>query len=121
MGDQLPRSESLDPKRLDADPQLELELAVSAEYRMFHSDFLSHSADDRDKAIWWFVRQRETCRNCGTRPDEWDETKGGRRNAYHGVIRQCPGCVVVERTEEAPQMQSGRGMHVAMMKVPREE
>jgi hypothetical protein len=120
VGDKLQRSEPLAPFRLDADPQLVLELAVCAKYLKMHSEFLAYSADDRDKAIWQFIRERETCRNCGTRPDEWDESKDGRRNAYHGVIVQCQGCVVIERTEEAPDMQTGRGKHVAMMKTPEE-
>jgi hypothetical protein len=37
------------------------------------------------------------------------------------VIVQCHGCVVIERTEEAPDMQTGRGKHVAMMKTPMED
>lgn len=121
MGDKLQRSEPLAPFRLDADPQLVLELAVCAKYLKMHSEFLSYSDDDRSKAIWQFIRERETCRSCGTRPDEWDETKGGRRNAYHGAIQQCQGCVVRERTEEAPQMQSGRGYYAALLKTPEED
>ena len=96
-------------------------MAICAAYRIPHSGFLSWETPDRDKAIWQFIREREMCRNCGTRPDEWDESKGGRRDAYHGVIQQCPGCVVRERTEEAPQMQEGRGNYVALLKPPPRE
>lgn len=73
-----------------------------------HSEFLSWSSSDRDKAVWWMLRQRETCPRCGTRPDEWTPAKGGHRRAYIAQIRTCEGCVTKLRTEEAPEMKQGR-------------
>jgi hypothetical protein len=97
-----------------------LELEISYEYQMMHSEFLEYSADDRDKAIWFYLRKRQTCQSCGTRPDEWDPEKGGHRAAYLPQIRTCQGCVVIERTREAPQLQSpgARGMSVGLTRNP---
>lgn len=41
------------------------------------------------------VRERRTCRGCGTRPEEWDPARGGRADAYRPESRQCPGCARV--------------------------
>lgn len=113
MGAELPCPGCGPKKRLDTDPQLLLELTVGKEYGRSHSEFLALSTDDRDKAIWLFLRERETCRYCGTRPDEWDPEVGGHRQAYIGRIVTCSGCVVRERTEEAPEAQ-GRGKRVEL-------
>jgi hypothetical protein len=93
-------------------------MAVCSAYRIPHSSFLGWSQLDRDRAIWWYIRQRETCSSCGTRPDEWNPEKGGDRHAYVGQVDQCPGCVVVERTQEAPEMKQGRGNHVVLRRNP---
>src|SRR5690606_30445805 len=69
------------PKRLDADPGLAVEVAVAAAYGIPHSVFLSWDADDRDKAIWHYLRERDRCGSCGTRRAEWDESQGGYRRA----------------------------------------
>lgn len=93
-------------------------MAVCAAYQIPHSAFLAWDSDDRDKAITWHLRQAETCPRCGTRPDEWEPERGGRRHAYVGEIRQCTGCVVKERTEDAPEMDGGRGLHVVLVRNP---
>lgn len=118
MEHQLPGAGQLDPKRIDADPQLELELAVCAEYRIFHSEFLERSTADRDKALWWHARQRKTCQGCGTRGEEWDPEQGGHRRAYISTITTCEGCVVIERTQDAPQMKDGRGKRAGLIRNP---
>jgi hypothetical protein len=95
-----------------------LELAVCATYGLPHSQFLNWSRDDRDKALWYQIRQGETCRGCGTHPDEWDENKGGHRRAYLAEILVCPGCEVRQREEH--ELQNGerwkkvRGAYVVM-------
>lgn len=61
---------------------------------MPHSEFLSWSPLDRDKAIWWLVRERSRCSNCGTRDAEWDEEVGGDRFAYQPAVGHCRGCEV---------------------------
>lgn len=71
-------------------------MAVCAEYRIPHSLFLSWSPLDRDKAIWYQVRQRLTCPRCGTRPDEWDDD----HNAYVADWHHCRGCEVKARAED---------------------
>jgi hypothetical protein len=69
-------------------------MAVCAEYRMPHSEFLSWSQLDRDKAIWWHVRVKSTCQNCGTRDAEWEEEHGGHPWAYLPAVGHCRGCEV---------------------------
>lgn len=91
---------------------------MCAAFQVPHSEFLGWDTDDRAKALAWHIRQAQTCSRCGTRPDEWDPNRGGRRHAYVGEIHECAGCVVKERTEEAPQMQEGRGRHVVLIRNP---
>lgn len=102
------------PKRLDVDPQLQLELSVCAEYRIPHSEFLRWPQDDRDKAIWYHIRERQRCQACKTRPDEWDESKGGYRWAYMAEERRCRGCEVLEAGRAAQAADQGRGVHVVL-------
>jgi hypothetical protein len=104
------------PKRLDADPQLLLELSVAAAYRLSHSEFLAWDATDRDKAIWIFLRQRQTCPHCGTRPEEWDPDVGGHRAAYVAEFTECQGCVVKGRKEAEPEMAEFRGLRVMLVR-----
>lgn len=89
---------------------------MCAEYRIPHSEFLGWLASDRSKAIWWHLRQREACPSCGTRPDEWNPDKGGHRFVYEPKIRQCAGCVELERTREDETVTKQRGMHVVLVR-----
>lgn len=84
-----------------------------------HSEFLAYSQDDRDKAIWQYVREQRTC-TCGTRPEEWDPEQGGHRHAYFPQITTCPGCVGIERTQQAPEMQGdqARGKRISLARNP---
>lgn len=107
------------PKRFDRDHQLATEMAVCATYGIPHSRFLGWDQPDRDKAIWWHVRQQETCPQCGTRPDEWDPEHGGARNAYSPEVRRCRGCEVRQRGEDMPEMKdNGRGLSVVLRRNP---
>lgn len=67
-------------------------MRVCAAYGIPHSEFLSWSKTDRDKALWWDIRQRETCQSCGTRAEEWTEDP----QAYTWKVDSCPGCEVRE-------------------------
>lgn len=112
MGVELPCPGSEPPKRLDADPQLSIELAVCAEFHLPHSEFLAWGTSDRDKAIWWYLRKRQTCPGCGTRPDEWNPDVGGSWHAYRFEAVQCEGCLKRHRAEEALEKSKAPGMHV---------
>lgn len=57
-------------------------------YHISHTEFLSWDEGDRQKALAWELRKRQTCPNCGTRPDEW---QGGER-LYKPDVIQCIGC-----------------------------
>jgi hypothetical protein len=109
---------SLGPKRLDADPQLQLELAVCAVYRVRHSEFLDWLASDRDKAIWQFLRERQTCPHCGTRDEEWLDDTGKRKQAYIAHLIECEGCVVKERGEKEfeVELREFRGTRVGLIR-----
>lgn len=96
-----------------------MELDVCYDFGIFHSDYLARSADDRDKAIWTYVRKRKMCR-CGTREEEWDPAQGGRLNAYFPTVRICPGCVALQRTQEE-QAKDIRGAQVGLTRNPDEE
>jgi hypothetical protein len=106
-----------DPKRLNADPELELELEVCRHYRLPHSQFLGWSDDDRAKAIWSHVRARQTCARCGTRDEEWDPQRGGHRRAYTAEAHVCRGCEAVEaRSAGLTDEDRTGGVHVALKK-----
>jgi hypothetical protein len=62
-----------------------------------------------------FVRARQTCPQCGTRPDEWDPSKGGHRRAYLAEVDVCRGCQAIDqRTSVLTDDQRRRGMQVVL-------
>lgn len=89
-------------------------MAVCHHYRIRHSEFLSWDADDRDKAVWHYVRERQTCRSCGTRPEEWDPARGGHHHAYVAESERCRGCEVRQAAEASLTGEEGRGVHVVL-------
>lgn len=89
-------------------------MAVCADYRIPHSVFLAWDKSDRDKAIWWHVRQREACPSCGTRRDEWDPEKGGREDAYVAAARRCKGCEAIGKRKRAVPDGVGDGVQVVL-------
>jgi hypothetical protein len=92
-------------------------MRVARAYQVPHSTFLSWSQADRDKAIWWEVRQGETCRNCGTRPAEWDPEQGGDRRAYVAKLETCRGCQQIEARRAAiPEGHPGLGQHILLVR-----
>lgn len=92
-------------------------MAVCAHYRVPHSVFLDWGQSDRDKAIWWLIREREACPSCGTRKAEWDEAQGGDRNAYIARKMRCRGCEVREQAEASiDREQDGKGVHVELQR-----
>lgn len=100
-----------------ADPELEVELGVCHHFRIRHSEFLGWSPDDRDKAIWTWLRDRQTCAQCGTRPDEWDPDRGGHRRAYLAQIDVCRGCQAIDQRSKAlTDEQRQPGMQVVLRK-----
>jgi len=97
-------------------------MPVCVAYRIPHSEFLTWSALDRDKAIWWQVRTSRTCPQCGTRAEEWDESQGGDLHAYTSTVAHCRGCEVrgqmQEQFEKAPKGSYRRGSYVTMIRNP---
>ena len=94
-------------------------MAVCSEYRISHHEFLGWPQVSRDKAIWWHIREAQTCKNCGTREEEWDPDRGGDRYAYGAEIRRCRGCEVKQMGEEGVSgnvAEYGRGIYIAMRK-----
>ena len=108
------------PKRLDAEPGLTLELAVCAAYRIRHSEFLGWDSDDRDKAIWHYIRGRQACRHCGTRSEEWDPARGGDHNAYVAEKERCRGCEVTQMAQASLTEKDGRGARIVLIRNPGE-
>lgn len=94
-------------------------MTVCADYRIAHSKFLSWPKQDRDKAIWWHVRERDRCPSCGTRGAEWDERRGGHRNAYAPRLQRCRGCELVASEQERIKNKLsglGRGVFVTLVR-----
>lgn len=85
-------------------------MSVCAEYKIPHSEFLAWDPHDRDKAIWWHIRQAEKCPSCGTRHADWEHD----HNAFIGELQRCRGCEIRERTQESITEADGRGVHVVL-------
>lgn len=83
-------------------------------YGLFHSEFLSRSKDDRDKAIHQFIRSKTRCGGCGTFRAEWDPSKGGRLDAYEAHQEMCPGCQKVQSAQEALSKSNAKGVYVSL-------
>lgn len=80
-----------------------------------HSRFLSWPVLDREKALWWLLRERTKCSQCGTRGEEWDEAQGGNRNAYAAEIVTCRGCEVRHARESSvDESLDGPGAYVVL-------
>jgi hypothetical protein len=83
-----------------SDPTLKLELDYCVPKGVPHSVFLGWDVDDRNKALWWVIHDRQRCPNCGTRPDEWNEAQGGDLHAYVAEPAHCRGCEVAAQGDE---------------------
>lgn len=94
-------------------------MGVCHYYRVPHSEFLSWSADDRDKAIWAWLRERTTCPQCGTRAEEWNPAQGGHHRAYLAEVQVCRGCqAIAQRSDALDDAQRDRGHHVVLKRNP---
>lgn len=80
-------------------------MRVCAAYGIPHSEFLSWSKTDRDKALWWDIRQRETCQSCGTRPEQLEEDPA----SWTWKVESCPGCELRAKGQQVATMQAKRG------------
>lgn len=89
-------------------------MAVCAEYRIPHSEFLSWSEDDRAKAMWQYARERATCGSCGTRPDEWVGPDGPRLDAYEPVAQLCHGCRAISHKREQQGEKPPAGLQIVL-------
>lgn len=73
--------------------------------------------EDREKALWWLAREKDRCPNCRTRTAEWDETRGGDRDAYGPEERRCRGCELLAGADEKLRKRKDiglRGMFVTL-------
>jgi hypothetical protein len=85
-------------------------MAVCAAYAIPHSEFMAWWTSDRDKAIWWHLREQERCGSCGTRRPEWDES----RHAYSAKKIRCRGCEVKEGAEKSITKADGKGVRIEL-------
>lgn len=60
---------------------------------------------DRDYALWWSIRQRETCSSCGTRPSQLEEDP----TSWSWKVESCPGCELREKGQQVANNQAKRG------------
>ncbi|MGE3811319.1 MAG: hypothetical protein AB7I24_07205 [Candidatus Nanopelagicales bacterium] len=72
--------------------------------------------EDREKAIWWSIHERERCPECGTRPDEWDPAKGGHDHAYSYELLKCWGCEEKAKGEKKITDRMGVGVSVRLVR-----
>lgn len=82
--------------------------------------------DDRDKALWWMIHEREKCPSCGTRSDEHDPKQGGDLHAYEWKTTHCRGCEILAQGRdwyERAQKQGSlrRGTTIVLRPTPEPE
>lgn len=94
-------------------------MAVCAAYRIPHSEFLSWSADDRAKAMWWHLRERQTCGGCGTRREEWVGSDGARLDAYIAEAQLCHGCRAISAERDRIGENAPAGVQIILKPKPR--
>jgi hypothetical protein len=94
-------------------------MAVCAEYKIPHSELLSWSADDRAKAMWWQVRARQTCGECGTRRDEWVGPGGANLDAYKAVAQLCYGCRAISAARDEVGKDAPAGIQYVLKPKPK--
>jgi hypothetical protein len=89
-----------------------LEVGYCAPRGIPHSTFLGRVVGpgeplwlgaDRDKALWWLIRDRQTCSGCGTRAEEWEDDL----DAYTAEPHFCRGCEVRASADESFSKQRG--------------
>lgn len=82
---------------------------------------MSWDNEDVLKALAWKVEQALMCSDCGTRLEEWDEDKGGSRDAYLPSLYDCPGCkaagdaLEAESKERSNYKRSSNGLKVRLL------
>jgi hypothetical protein len=62
------------------------------------------------------IERLTRCRDCGTKPEEWDPKKGGDIHAYYGETWTCEGCKAKEDVMDAAVKNAGKGGSVAGVK-----
>lgn len=77
--------------------------------------FLQWSPYSQDAALAWQAHESRRCRSCGTHPDDWRESIGGSRHAWHAEDFTCLGCVQLQQRAETNEVKSGgRGIHIRL-------
>lgn len=94
-------------EHIRSDPVFAQELALCRDLAIPYSRFRSWTEVDQAIALAYEQVRRETCRNCGTRDDEWRETVDGVVRdidppPYEPELHSCAGCqtVAAMRDEE---------------------
>jgi hypothetical protein len=83
------------------------------------SEFLSWDEADQDAALVWQAHEARRCPSCHTHPDTWDETKGGRRDAYLAELVVCPGCRTLEAARKREEKNANQPLGAHLMLRPR--
>jgi len=74
--------------------------------------------EDRQAAQWWLMHDKAKCPNCGTRPEEWDPSRGGHDHAYTAEFRKCWGCVSKQDAEKHIDEKDRGAVWVALQRNP---
>lgn len=84
-----------------------------------HSHFLGGplewGPDDREKALWWEIHERQRCPHCGIRPEEFEKD----RDAYVPEDHHCRGCEIQAGMNERFEKERGayrRGTSMRLVK-----
>jgi hypothetical protein len=76
------------------------------------STFLTWRDDDQEAALAWQAYENRRCGDCGTHPEDWDETQGGSRDAWRVQPTICEGCVALQQARDNDELRNRRGVHL---------
>jgi hypothetical protein len=80
------------------------------------SAFLGWDQADQDAALAWSADKSRRYPD-GTHPDEWDESKGGSRQAYHPHVNVHPGAALIAAVQSTEEFEeAGPGAHVHLVR-----
>jgi hypothetical protein len=85
---------------------------------MPHSEFLSWSDLDREKALAYALDDMATCKSCGTKAEDFDPQQGGHRFAYVAEVTRCVGCELIEMEQENVAEDNRKGIRIGLTANP---
>ena len=82
-------------------------------YHIPFTEWLKWDEGDRQKALAWEIRKRQTCQHCGTKPEDW---QAGKR-IYAPKQVPCIGCKELVRANKSVPQSAREWIRVALVRI----